>query len=226
MSNKESLKMWQYEFFGVKVTCLPFGNFTDDKIKQIFSIRKNSFIDRRRWKMDSYDGTTLETDQYDNENSYYLYHENGRNIDGCVRLIPSNRPTLLCGALEYVTGGERVDFNQEYICWEASRFCLKPCFEDKNISKRKACVRAHAMFMGMIFFGIDFGIQDYEIVVDEPMRRVLNMCGWPLSIISDSKGSRGESVYYGALNCNQACQERIKLKALMKMDRCSCDAAV
>ena len=53
----------------------------------------------------------------------------------------------------------------------------------------------------------------YEVVVDEMMRRVLRMCGWPLNVLNSGFGSLSEKVYYGNLPCCQKAVEDIMLIA-------------
>lgn len=217
--------MTEYNFYGIDVKCGSFKDVSGETLEKICRIRKNAFIDRRKWNVDSYDGSLSERDRYDDESSYYLYLENNLSLDGCVRLRPSYMPNLLSGALEHATGGKRKISNKEYVYWEASRFCLIPYSGKVRSLEITMCIRTHAMFMGMIAFGISFGIHGFEVVVDESMRRILRMCGWPLSIICTSKGRHGESIYYGSLPCSIDQSINIKSKAERKIRHTSSWAA-
>ncbi|TMU17803.1 hypothetical protein E0L35_21110 [Halomonas sp. ATBC28] len=193
-------------FHGIEVVASNYTDLPKSSLDKIFELRKKVFIDRRKWDIESYTGGNLEYDEYDNDEAYYIYLLINNCISGCVRLRPSTSPTLMTGALKWLKESSQFDESQLENSWEASRFFITP---DKiNFGAKKSFdVRIYALFISMIDFGLNRGVVNYEVVVDEMMRRVLRMCGWPLNVLNSGFGSLSEKVYYGNLPC---CQKAVK----------------
>jgi len=176
--------------------------------KQIYRSRKEVFIDRKQWKVESYEGGDIESDEYDDCKAYYLCTLSGSSITGCVRLRPSTSPTLMIGPFKWLK--ESIAPSELYndITWEASRFFITPG-RLGSAEQGRFDRRTHALFLSMIEFGMTAGISDYEVVVDAMMARILRMSGWPLRVLSSGVVSLNEKVYYGLLPCNGMAFENI-----------------
>jgi acyl homoserine lactone synthase len=170
-------------------------------LAQILSIRKAAFIDRRQWDIKSYAGSDYEYDEYDDDDALYIYSHKGPQVTGCVRLRPSYKPTLICGALSFMINDDLSRPNL-FECWEATRFALLSTPASRNdFSKTKVDFRTAALFMAMLQFARTQEVTTYEVIVDTMMEKVLRRSGWPVERRNVAAGSKGETVIYGTLGC-------------------------
>lgn len=193
----------------VNVVCSCYGSLADEMRDQIFRFRKNVFVDRRGWDISSYSGGEVEVDEYDDRESYYVCAVDGCDIIGCVRLRPSTSPNLLSGDFREMKASAGRLAVDESKSWEASRFFITPLGSmymrgDKGVDRRTV-----ALFLSMIEFGLEKGIEGYEVVVDALMNRLLRRVGWRISTLGSSTGTLGERIYYGLLPCNEKSYYRI-----------------
>lgn len=187
-------------FHGVEIVASSYNDLSMCRLNEIFGLRKQVFIDRRKWNIKSYKGGDLECDEYDNDEAYYIYILIGNFVAGCVRLRPSTSPTLMTGSLKWLKDVAELGEDKLESTWEASRFFVHPALNLIG-DKGRVDLRTHILFISMIQFGMSKGVVNYEVVVDAMMMRVLRMCGWPLNVLSSGVGSLSEKVYYGVLPC-------------------------
>lgn len=194
--------------FGVEIFVANYKDLSNCILDKIFRMRKEVFIDRRKWSIESYEGGVVERDEYDNEEAYYLCAYLDKKFAGCVRLRPSSSATLLTGPLKWLK--EPVDFIPATIIkWEASRFFITKNNKN-NEDEQGVDRRTQALFLGMIQFARANGFENYEVVVDALMARLLRVCGWPLCILNTGVGTLDEKIYYGLLHCGEEEFEKIK----------------
>jgi acyl homoserine lactone synthase len=190
-----------HHFSGVSTRIASYSQIPPQTLQQIFAIRKAAFIDRKKWDIESYQGTDYEWDEYDDPDAVYIYTYTDERVTGAVRLRPSNKPTLMSGALSFIlpTGNIRPHSN---CCWEATRFAL---LEDKTlageVTQANIDVRTAALFLSMIKFAQLQNIDTYEIVVDTLMEKILKRSGWTVERHNTAFGSKGETIIYGTLPC-------------------------
>lgn len=190
-------------FIGIETVVLNYYELSQKTRNQIYQSRKEIFIDKKQWSIDSYNDGDIEFDEYDDGESYYICAFHNSNVTGCVRLRPSTAPTLMTGPFKWLK--EPVEFreNNSKTIWEASRFFITPDrlhhFKNKRFDRR-----THALFLCMIEFGMKFNLSSYEVVVDAMMIRILRMSGWPLKVLNSDIVSKNEKIYYGLLPCNSA----------------------
>ena len=187
-------------YYGITVLISNYDELSDCILNNIYRSRKEIFIDRKKWAVESYLGGDLESDEFDDSEAYYIYTLHHNSITGCVRLRPSTSPTLLTGPLKKLKK-ENIEEVKSEKTWEASRFFITPNSTLREI-KGSADTRTYILFISMIEFGMAIGILKYEVVVDSMMMRILRMCGWPLYILNSDLGSLGEKIYYGTLSCS------------------------
>lgn len=166
---------------------------------EIYRLRKQAFIDRRHWDIQSYDGSEFEIDEFDDNESFYSCVYYNRCLTGCVRLRPSFSTNMLEGSLGTLFSG--VDYNRysSSSLWEASRFTISK--SPKKINSG-IDIRTAALFLSMIDFSISAGISHYMVVVDKLMLVILKRAGWHCKIIGSGAGSKGEEIYLGLLSSN------------------------
>ncbi|SCX85995.1 acyl-homoserine-lactone synthase [Pseudomonas sp. NFACC37-1] len=190
-----------YGFSGVSTSIASYSKISLNTLEQILSIRKLAFIDRKKWDIESYQGSDYEWDEYDDPDAIYIYaHENDR-VTGCVRLRPSSKPTLMSGPLSFILPTEKTRPHLGH-CWEATRFALSANnFPTGKLTRANVDIRTAALFLSMIKFAQQQKFHAYEIVVDTLMEKILKRSGWPIERLNTSLGSKGEHIIYGTLPC-------------------------
>ncbi|WP_339479216.1 MULTISPECIES: acyl-homoserine-lactone synthase [unclassified Pseudomonas] len=198
-----------YGFSGVYTSIVSHSKIPLKILEQILSIRKLAFIDRKKWDIESYQGSNYEWDEYDDPDAIYIYtHQNGR-VTGCVRLRPSNKPTLMSGPLSFILPAEEARPRLDK-CWEATRFALSANnFATGQLTQANVDIRTAALFLSMIKFAQQQKIHTYEIVVDTLMEKILKRAGWTVERLNTALGSKGEKIIYGALPCTLKTYEEV-----------------
>ncbi|MCI0997904.1 acyl-homoserine-lactone synthase [Pseudomonas corrugata] len=186
---------------GVSTRIASYSKIPPQTLQQILAIRKTAFIDRKKWDIESYQGTDYEWDEYDDPDAFYIYTHTHERVTGCVRLRPSNKPTLMSGALSFILPEGNIRPHSNH-CWEATRFALSA---DKasagEVTQANIDVRTVALFLSMIKFAQLQNIDTYEIVVDTMMEKILKRSGWTVARHNTALGSKGETIIYGTLPC-------------------------
>ncbi|WP_413791417.1 MULTISPECIES: acyl-homoserine-lactone synthase [unclassified Pseudomonas] len=201
-----------YDFSGVTTSIASYSKVPLKILEQILSIRKLAFIDRKKWDIESYQGSDYEWDEYDDSDAIYIYaHQNDR-VTGCVRLRPSSKPTLMSGPLSFILPAEETRPCLDK-CWEATRFALSDDnFVTGKLTRASVDIRTAALFLSMIKFAQQQKIHTYEIVVDTLMEKILKRSGWAVERLNTALGSKGESIIYGTLPCTLNAYEEVLSK--------------
>ncbi|MCK0744265.1 acyl-homoserine-lactone synthase [Chromohalobacter nigrandesensis] len=179
-------------------------------IKDMFALRKASFIDRRNWDIDSYSGGEYELDSYDDEDSFYILLAQDRKCTATVRLRPSH-----CRNFTREQFGFHLPLNgiADMNIWEASRFCIN--FNMQTHRDRKGLdIRTVSVFHAMVEHGLTYGIDSYEIVIDKAMYRILCRSDWHPILLNEGTGSQSEATFYCFLPCNV--EQLKKLRHIIK----------
>ncbi|KOY00815.1 acyl-homoserine-lactone synthase [Pseudomonas nunensis] len=191
----------EFEFSGVYTSVGSYSTIPPIILEQILSIRKVAFIDRKKWDIESYQGSDYESDEYDDTDAIYIYSHQRDRVTGCVRLRPSSKPTLISGALSFMLTTDKTRPNTKH-CWEATRFALAAndnCMGELN--KSNIDFRTAAIFLSMIKFAFKQNVHTYEVVVDAMMEKILKRSGWTVNRRNIAQGTKGEKVIYGTLPC-------------------------
>lgn len=201
-----------YGFSGVSTCIVSYSKIPLKILEQILSIRKLAFIDRKKWDIESYQGSDYEWDEYDDPDATYIYaHQNDR-VTGCVRLRPSSKPTLMSGPLSFILPTEESRPRLDK-CWEATRFALSADnFAAGKLTQANVDIRTAALFLSMIKFAQQQKIHTYEIVVDTLMEKILKRSGWVVERLNTALGSKGEKIIYGTLPCTLKTYEEVLSK--------------
>lgn len=189
-----------------------FSNTPQDVRSTLFRMRKKGFIDRLNWDIDSYKGQDEEADQFDSKGTYYITIENSVAIQGSVRLRPSYLPNLTNQNFSWLTEGVCLNTQKT---WEASRFIINSSFKvakGRGGNVNLIDERTVLLFLSMLNFAISNGINDYEIIINTLMRKILSLSGWNTNILSSGKGSLDEPIHYGLLPCSINSYESVASK--------------
>ncbi|MCP2072964.1 UNVERIFIED_ORG: acyl homoserine lactone synthase [Pseudomonas lini] len=201
-----------YQFSGVTTRVAGYSKIPPKILEQIFSIRKLAFIDRKKWDIESYQGSDYEWDEYDDLDATYIYTHQNDQVTGCVRLRPSSKPTLMSGPLSFILPAEETRAHLQH-CWEATRFALSSDdFATGELTQANVDIRTAALFLSMIKFAQQQNVRTYEIVVDTMMEKILKRSGWTVDRRNIALGSKGEKIIYGTLPCTLLTYEEVLKK--------------
>ena len=152
-----------------------YGAFVHE-LSEMHRLRYRVFKVRLGWDVEI--SSDMEVDAFDAcQPTYLLQEDDDGCIQGCVRLLPTTGPTMLCNTFPALLDGQPAPASQ--IIWESSRFGL-----DLSASHAKAAdgiaLATYELFVGMIEFGLMRRLSDIVTVTDVRMERILQRVGWPL----------------------------------------------
>jgi acyl homoserine lactone synthase len=159
-------------------------------------LRRRVFRDRLDWKVSESEG--LEVDQYDALTSTYLLGVDrsacsdhpvrrpgaGRDIVGCVRLLPTTGPNMLANTFPVLLDGRAAPEHAKI--WESSRFCV----DTQNVTAAAENGLKQATFLlfaAMIEWGQQHALQAIATVTDLRMERILRRAGWHLDRLGEPR---------------------------------------
>jgi len=147
-----------------------------DLLAAMFRLRRRVFKERLDWTV-SVSGD-LELDVYDALNPTYLVMvSGGREVVGCVRLLPTTGPTMLADTFPQLLSGQ--DLTRSSRILESSRFCVDTTLASQaagNGLNRATSILFAAMIESLGLLEAD----SIVTVTDTRMERILRRAGWPL----------------------------------------------
>jgi acyl homoserine lactone synthase len=157
------------------VTPSCFGTFSNE-IAEMHRLRYRVFRGRLDWEVQISDD--MELDEFDALQPHYLLQRagNGR-VQGCVRLLPTNGPTMLRDTFPVLLDGVAAPASSTI--WESSRFALDVETDTSKVAHGLA-IATYELFAGMIEFGLSRQLTEIVTVTDARMERILRRAGWPL----------------------------------------------
>ena len=162
----------------MNVIALSHGQFGAnlDLLAAMFRLRRRVFKDRLDWTV-SVSGD-LELDVYDALNPTYLVMVScGREVVGCVRLLPTTGPTMLAGTFPQLLDGQALTRSHRIL--ESSRVCVDTALAAE--ATRTGLNRAtFILFAAMIESLTLLNADSIVTVTDTRMERILRRAGWPL----------------------------------------------
>ncbi|NGO54514.1 acyl-homoserine-lactone synthase [Allomesorhizobium camelthorni] len=172
-----------------------YGDFADE-LHEMHRLRYRVFKERLDWDVRTNGG--YEIDSFDVLKPHYLILRgcDGR-VDGCVRLLPSNGPTMLRDTFPVLLDGKTAP--EEPSVWESSRFALDlPPSAPKGAGG--IAVGTYELFAGIMEFGLSRCLSRIVTVTDLRMERILRRAGWPLARIGDPHSIGTTRAVAGYLN--------------------------
>lgn len=95
------------------------GSFSESMFSDVASYRYKVFIETLGWELETKNGEEL--DQFDRPDTVYVVsQDDDGKVNGCARLLPTNRPYLLGDIFPQLLNGLPVPCSPDV--WELSRF--------------------------------------------------------------------------------------------------------
>ncbi|GKW41672.1 acyl-homoserine-lactone synthase [Pectobacterium parvum] len=185
------------EIFDVNHTLL-----SEKKSEELFTLRKETFKDRLNWAVQCTDG--MEFDQYDNNNTTYLFGIKDNTVICSLRFIETKYPNMITGAFfPYFKAINIPEGN--YL--ESSRF-----FVDKSRAKDilgNEYPISSMLFLSMINYSRDKGYDGIYTIVSHPMLTILKRSGWGIRVVEQGLSEKEERVYLVFLPVDDENQEAL-----------------
>ncbi|MBA0216012.1 MULTISPECIES: acyl-homoserine-lactone synthase CarI [Pectobacterium] len=185
------------EIFDVNHTLL-----SEKKSEELFTLRKETFKDRLNWAVQCTDG--MEFDQYDNNNTTYLFGIKDNTVICSLRFIETKYPNMITGTFfPYFKEINIPDGN--YL--ESSRF-----FVDKSRAKDilgNEYPISSMLFLSMINYSRDKGYDGIYTIVSHPMLTILKRSGWGIRVVEQGLSEKEERVYLVFLPVDDENQEAL-----------------
>lgn len=171
------------EIFDVSYSLL-----SEEKSEELFTLRKETFKDRLNWAVQCTNG--MEFDQYDNNNTTYLFGIKDDSVICSLRFIETKYPNMITGT--FFSYFEKINIPEgNYI--ESSRF-----FVDKerarNILGNNYPISS-MLFLSMINYSRKNGYEGIYTIVSHPMLTILKRSGWKISVVEQGMSEKNERVY-------------------------------
>ncbi|KFF64098.1 acyl-homoserine-lactone synthase [Pectobacterium brasiliense] len=175
---------------------------SETKSEELFTLRKETFKDRLNWAVQCTDG--MEFDQYDNNNTTYLFGIKDNTVICSLRFIETKYPNMITGIFfPYFKEINIPDGN--YL--ESSRF-----FVDKSRAKDilgNEYPISSMLFLSMVNYSRDKGYDGIYTIVSHPMLTILKRSGWGISVVEQGLSEKEERVYLVFLPVDDANQEAL-----------------
>ncbi|AOR61019.1 acyl-homoserine-lactone synthase CarI [Pectobacterium parmentieri] len=185
------------EIFDVNHTLL-----SETKSEELFTLRKETFKDRLNWAVQCTDG--MEFDQYDNNNTTYLFGIKDNTVICSLRFIETKYPNMITGT--FFPYFKEINIPEgNYL--ESSRF-----FVDKSRAKDilgNEYPISSMLFLSMINYSRDKGYDGIYTIVSHPMLTILKRSGWGISVVEQGLSEKQERVYLVFLPVDDENQEAL-----------------
>ena len=191
-----------------------YGQFAETLV-EMHRLRYRVFKLRMAWDVQT--SSDMEIDDFDALHPAYLTQlsDNGQ-VQGCVRLLPTLGPTMLCDTFPALLEGQPAPSTP--LVWESSRFAIDVSADapkgDHGLTRA-----AYELFAGMVEFGLSRQLTDIVTVTDVRMERILRRAGWPLRRIGNPSALGNTLAVAGYLEIS-----RDTLASLRKAGRLSAPA--
>ncbi|POD95551.1 acyl-homoserine-lactone synthase [Pectobacterium odoriferum] len=185
------------EIFDVNHTLL-----SETKSEELFTLRKETFKDRLNWAVQCTDG--MEFDQYDNNNTTYLFGMKDNTVICSLRFIETKYPNMITGT--FFPYFKEINIPEgNYL--ESSRF-----FVDKSRAKDilgNEYPISSMLFLSMINYSRDKGYDGIYTIVSHPMLTILKRSGWGIRVVEQGLSEKEERVYLVFLPVDDENQEAL-----------------
>jgi len=187
------------------ITADYYSNFID-VVTEMHRLRYRVFKERLDWDV-QFSGD-MEIDEFDALHPAYLIQRaSDDRIQGCVRLLPSNGPTMLRDTFPVLLDGASAPSSSTI--WESSRFALDVDTDAPKAAHGLASA-TYELFVGMIEFGLSRRLTDIVTVTDARMERILRRAGWPLQRIGNPRKLGNTLAVAGYLDVSNESLTRVR----------------
>ncbi len=175
---------------------------SETKSEELFTLRKETFKDRLNWAVQCTDG--MEFDQYDNNNTTYLFGIKDNTVICSLRFIETKYPNMITGT--FFPYFKEINIPEgNYL--ESSRF-----FVDKSRAKDILANEypiSSMLFLSMINYSRDKGYDGIYTIVSHPMLTILKRSGWGIRVVEQGLSEKQERVYLVFLPVDDENQEAL-----------------
>ncbi|WP_409159730.1 acyl-homoserine-lactone synthase CarI [Pectobacterium sp. B2J-2] len=175
---------------------------SETKSEELFTLRKETFKDRLDWAVQCTDG--MEFDQYDNNNTTYLFGIKDNTVICSLRFIETRYPNMITGTFFHYFKEINIP-EGNYL--ESSRF-----FVDKSRAKDilgNEYPISSMLFLSMINYSRHKGYDGIYTIVSHPMLTILKRSGWGISVVEQGLSEKQERVYLVFLPVDDENQEAL-----------------
>lgn len=176
-----------------------------DVLEDMHRLRARVFRDRLLWEVDVKDG--FEIDRYDGLSPFYLLSRAEKQVQGCVRLLPSTGPTMLSDIFPFLLDGARLPHDPAI--WESSRFALEYIPGAARMGSGLADA-TFELFAGMIEFGLAQSLKAIVTVTDIRIERILKRAHWPLRRLGSAHAIGSTMAVAGSLEISHAALREVR----------------
>lgn len=179
-------------------------------LDQSFRLRKRVFADRLGWSV-SVSGP-FERDGYDRLNPAYLFwcDETGRQLYGCVRLMPTTGPTLLYDVFRE-TFPDACDLVAPGI-WEGTRMCIDEEAMERDFPDMRSDRAICLLLLALCEVALDTGVHTLISNYEPHMRRIYQRAGAELDELGRSDQYGRPPVCCGAFEVSTRIREQMRRK--------------
>lgn len=187
------------------ITSNYYGEFIHE-LAEMHRLRHRVFKQRLDWDVQV--SGDVELDEFDVLRPVHLLHRStdGR-IQGCVRLLPSNGPTMVRDTFPILLDGQAAPRSDQI--WESSRFALDVPPDAPKAGGGLASA-TYELFAGMVEFGLSIHLTEIVTITDARMEGILRRAGWPLRPIGKPRPLGNTLALAGYLEVSTDALERIR----------------
>lgn len=160
--------------------------FGQSVLLDMFAFRHEVFYRKLGWEVQT--RYQLEYDEFDDMDPVYMVAEDdGGEIEGCWRLLPTLGPYMLRDTFPQLLRGELAPGNSHV--WELSRFAVA-VGEDAAVQQAPLNDVTLEMIRKVYDFALAHDIHEYVTVTSVALERLLKRTGLPIRRFGDGKAQR------------------------------------
>jgi len=160
--------------------------FGQSVLLDMFAFRHEVFYRKLGWEVQT--RYQLEYDEFDDMDPVYMVAEDdGGEIEGCWRLLPTVGPYMLRDTFPQLLRGESAPGDSHV--WELSRFAVATC-EDAAVKQAPLNDVTLEMIRKVYDFAVSHGIREYVTVTSVALERLLKRTGLPIRRFGDGKAQK------------------------------------
>lgn len=160
--------------------------FGQSILLDMFAFRHKVFYRQLGWDVQT--RYQLEFDEFDDMDPVYMVAaDEGGEIEGCWRLLPTTGPYMLRDTFPQLLKGEPAPGDSHV--WELSRFAVA-AHEDAGTQQAPLNIVTLDMIRKVYDFAIDHNIREYVTVTSVALERLLKRTGLPIRRFGDAKAQR------------------------------------
>lgn len=160
--------MWQYST-GTKHQLPP------HLFEKMGRYRREVFINQLGWRLNVING--MELDEFDSPDAVYVCsHDEGGQVSGVARLLPTTAPYLMEKIFPKLWGGKHIPRDQKI--WELSRFAAALPNPIRNVVHQTSGHHASELLRNVTRIGSMLGAQTLVTVSPVGMERLLRLNGF------------------------------------------------